>query len=98
MSLLRKILAVSALSLGLAVPAQAEAIVWMMFRDANGAYKPVEARLQRRAMSMFDCREALDAGAAQVLARQLSDPDKHPDLVGWRFTYAECREPRMSSQ
>jgi|GEM_PF-5917377 len=95
MSVLKKLLAATALSVSFAVPAQAEAIVWMMFRDANGAYKPVEARLQRRAMSMFDCREALDAGAAQVLARQLSDPQKHPDLVGWRFTYAECREPRM---
>jgi len=92
---LRKVLVAGAMSLGVVVPAQAEAIVRMMFRDANGAYKPVEARLQRQPMTMFDCRMALDAGAANTLAKQLSDPENHPDLVGWRFTYAECREPTM---
>lgn len=92
---IKKVLVAGALSLGVVAPAQAEAIVWMMFRDANGAYKPVEARLQRQPMTMFDCRMALDAGAANTLAEQLSDPENHPDLVGWRFTYAECREPTM---
>ncbi|QQR39521.1 hypothetical protein [Devosia rhizoryzae] len=83
-----------ALFFGLAAPSYADAIVWIMFKNAQGQFKPVEARLQQRAMSMFDCREALNAGAGDMLVRQLSNPENHPDLVGWRVSAVECREAR----
>lgn len=87
-----------ALSIAFAAPTQAEAIVRVMFKNAQGQFKPVEARLQQRPMSMFECREALGAGAGRQLVSWLSNPENHPDLVGWRVSEVSCQKAREPSK